>query len=375
MLISLRPSFLTDTPLPSPSKPSIIIYVPHNRPIMSALCDLTNNASDSDSVQDVTTWELMVKTYPLYKQAVSILSGRLFSAPTLPTLQDTLALFKGHPAKDFFDQGARRQHFNEVKLQIESSYKKSKTALSKSWKKPYVAEKLASLVVLYKLEMFDKKKKNENRKPAATRGNKKGGALTRTELRRAFVRLEKLFDPCYNKYIEHEKVELNKKRRTPSLDYQKSGQRLQDVVPFRLDDVDKEECPVCHHKRTMCIESKEETNAYNANARNLAMAGDGDGTFCGKSSKIGCYCFEEGKGCYCQVVFDSHQRFNIALAIRKNEDQVKRLSGASKPNPPDGTTTSLFYNHFHNVMTNNAIRENQINDGRELDEQIQDSAS
>ena len=108
------------------------------------------------------------------------------------------------------------------------------------------------------------------------------------------------------------------------------------------------------------------------------MAGDGDKTltlFRGKSSKIGCYCFEEGKGYHCQVVFDSHQCFNILFAIRKNEDQVKRLSEASKPNPPDCTTIRLFYNQFHNVMTNIAIREKQNNDGSELDEQVQDSAS
>jgi len=131
----------------------------------------------------------------------------------------------------------------------------------------------------------------------------------------------------------------------------------------------------------MCIESKEDANAYNANARNVAMAGNGDGKVHGKSSKIGCHCFEENKGCPLAKLFSIViSVFNITLSIRKNEDQVKKctvlgLKGALKPPPPEGTNSDLFYNHFHNVMTNNAIREKQNNDKRGLDNQIQDSAS
>ena len=105
-----------------------------------------------------------------------------------------------------------------------------------------MADKLAMLLVLRK--QADDAKKSRASIRATTPMN---------ELKRAFAELKRVFSPCYVIYLEEVQRQANVKHRTPLLNYQNSGKRLQDLFPFAFAKKDCAACPSprCGHKSTM----------------------------------------------------------------------------------------------------------------------------
>jgi hypothetical protein len=98
-----------------------------------------------------------------------------------------------------------------------------------------------------------------------------------TPLRRNFMTLAEMYHPLYyeahlaEQQAEEKQAEENKRRRTPSLNYQLTGVRIQDMHPFDSCKKDVSLCPVCFHGSTMvCTESNESANE--SNARELLAA-------------------------------------------------------------------------------------------------------
>ena len=99
----------------------------------------------------------------------------------------------------------------------------------------------------------------------------------------------KIYEPCLKLFKDAELADLNKKNKTPSLKYQETGPRMQDLYCFDVQMKDKNGCPRCTHFSTMGF-NVNDANAMNARRRSTAMA-EGESTFDGLSSKHGCFCF------------------------------------------------------------------------------------
>ena len=108
-----------------------------------------------------------------------------------------------------------------------------------------------------------------------------------TDLRHAVIKFKKMYEPCLAKHGDFVKAEANKKFRTPSLDYQKTGARMQDSVPFKRSQASPSECPGCGHFNTMALVQKSGVNGGNQCKRDAALANDGDGKFQGESTIVG----------------------------------------------------------------------------------------
>lgn len=150
----------------------------------------------------------------------------------------------------------------------------------------------------------------------------------------------KVYTPVHTKYEEATKAEANKKNRTPSLNYQKTGLRLQDSIQFKRSEACLSNCPVCNHKNTMALSNHSEVNAENERRRRQA----GGDSFEAISAQVGCYCYQlqscsgddcalceslleqnpnadldkHEHRCPCQVTFEEKNRQSIALSIAKN---------------------------------------------------------
>ena len=273
----------------------------------------------------------------------------------------TLCKFMNECGVNAFRKGERRDNFDDVVRQLKSTWKPTDSALLKAWPKYYCAKKLALLVHLHLEEQADSAARK------AKDPNKYKGVVRNNGLRRLFRKLIQLYEPLPKKKVEKRRVELNKVHRTPSLNYQKSGTRMQDLVEFDRDLVDSDPCPVCGHYSTMLVDpnGNSKANAANERERRLALAEGGDGVVRGTSAMKGCFCYksvcigdETGKGCAvcevavaedplidleetackcrCQVVFLEGHRRTINLAIEKNNS--KKIKDAAPP--PPGTALS-----------------------------------
>ena len=185
---------------------------------MSDPIELLDN-SDLE-VQDITLWDVAVKSEVPYKDAYEIFKGRKYSVPNNDALKNLLVSFKDQPGKDFFAAGPRRLQFRDVTEQLKASYKPVKSQRDKQWKKEYNAQKLAFLVFLICREELERKHVAVAAS-VATCGTKKkgGGPAEMADLRRAVIKFEKVYEPCLAKHVEFVKAEANKKFRTPLLDY------------------------------------------------------------------------------------------------------------------------------------------------------------
>ena len=100
------------------------------------------------------------------------------------------------------------------------------------------------------------------------------------------------------------RLKQNKIYKTPTLNYQASGVRQQDQVPFKVEKLDLANCPSCFLRCTMALEDHAALNAANEARRSASK----DGKFEARSTVHGCYAFDQncygnaaGLGCWaCQ---------------------------------------------------------------------------
>ena len=114
------------------------------------------------------------------------------------------------------------------------------------------------------------------------------------DLRRAIINSKKVYESCLAKHIKFVKAEANSKFRIPSLDYQRTGVRMQNSVSFKRSQACPTECSGCAHFNTMTLVQQSDVNVGNQCKKDAAVANGGDGKFQGGSAIVGCYCFQSG---------------------------------------------------------------------------------
>ncbi len=107
-------------------------------------------------------------------------------------------------------------------------------------------------------------------------------------MRRTFTALHEKYNECEQQYAENQRVMMNRRMETPSLNYQTKGCRLQDLFLWDPTKQDLTLHPVCPHGCTMTVENMQALHAYNQGGRDAAGP---DGSFIAKSPKIGCFCY------------------------------------------------------------------------------------
>ena len=344
---------------------------------------------DSDVDSDVEilpeSWETKLQKTKLYKTALSIFSSKKFNSPKLDVKRQLLLKFRGHQATDFFRQESEyKTAFEAIEKAIrESSHGKTVSYRNKTWTQPFCANHLAMLI---SIRTFEKKLQEESKVSSLCRGM--------TPLKRVFIALEKIYNPSL-KLFEIEQVrQSNVKHRTPTLNYQNSGKRIQDTLPFSAKDVDKNACPVCLHSFTMTV-GNAEANTKNQELRTATAGekfdavsavhacycysidchGDPNGIgcpFCEALAKKGTlqsddvqpgYCgFLECKicahscndsGCSCQVSFNEEKRQMIATSIMKTKQ--KKSSGKPAENPAFSTTPGTASSALFKALSNRYV--------------------
>ena len=338
---------------------------------MSSCAISVGSSSEESDVQIIESWDKILRATKSFKNAYSIFKGKKFNSPRVNEMKKLLSRFVGRDAEEFFHPNTNERRDFESLLALVDGVNKQR------WSQDFLADKLAILVVL--------QKKAEQRK-----GRGGGRASARTSLRRAFAKLKEVYTPCWELFREEERRELNKVHRTPSLNRQLTGPRLQDNVVFDPLRRDKNNCPVCLCGSTMVVESDAAVNAANAAGRRAASANGGDGRFVARSAKHGCFCFAndchgapDGKGCWrceeltaggavpggdgtmcgfdckicrtpngdgclCQVVFEEANRQKIATGIAKNKQQEKKKQRKEKldSKKPREETPAHAYHDF-----------------------------
>ncbi len=209
-------------------------------------------------------------------------------------------------------------------------------------------------------------------------------------------------------YAEAQCAELNRIERTPSLNYQATGSRLQDGVLWDEMKQDIHECLVCSHRCTMIVENALTVSAYNQGARDTATAKGGDGGFAAKSPRVGCYCFSLSCGgrpdggncpectqrvkdgerpsptepgecgfscrvcsCRCQVAFDEVHRYQIANAISTTAKKKRAARGEEKK--PEEKGLAVVSRALATMLESSLVRESQTVNGRSDSELIEDA--
>ena len=210
----------------------------------------------------IEQWDQRLKSTQQYKIAVVLLNSRKQGVPSLEKMMDYLLAFAGLSTEHCFPPEGSKQleEFNKLQDQIQLDATKSVAGRRRKWTKSFCAEKIAMLIILHH-ELRAMRERNTR-----NRSSKK-----MTPLRRNFMTLAEMYHPLYEAHLAEQQAEENKRRRTPSLNYQLTGVRIQDMHPFDSCKKDVSLCPVCFHGSTMvCTESNESANE--SNARELLAA-------------------------------------------------------------------------------------------------------
>ena len=192
----------------------------------------------------VTRWDTELHKKGSYKIAANILSGRKFGAPSLAVMREWLDVIVHQPFQDFFlNNSEQAKSFDD--LQKMSVFKcTSKTAHFRKWTVDFVSDKLALLIELNQQVVNEKTVREKET-------GRVGHAPPKTKLRRAILKLVKVHD-------EDQRLLKNGLMKTPSLNLQKSGTRLQDA--FILD---PGQCPYnCSTCSCMCKAVFEEQHRH-----------------------------------------------------------------------------------------------------------------
>ena len=230
--------------------------------------------SDDSDVEIVQNWQDVLMNISSCGIAYSILVGRKHGVPNLDVLRGHLSAAIDGKGSDYFASNSDElAAFESIKKSANQGWKKQATR-DKIWTKDFVAKKLAMLLVLRAKREENKKKASSTTSRSTRSKNTSGSATPRaTNIGRAFNKLYNAYVPLHNAHVAAEAAEANKVHRTPSLNYQLSGARAQDKVPFDPAKRDMSNCPACLNKTTQPIESHEDVNAANEAAR-AASAGD-----------------------------------------------------------------------------------------------------
>jgi hypothetical protein len=151
---------------------------------------------DSDVViVEEKGWLPRLKWDDLFPVAKEILSGRKFKCPGVVPLRKLLHDIISYPAREYFDEpSGYRKAFGEIVKMCNAGWDND-SQRAKAWIKTYVAEMLSVLLILCQLADGEKK-------VASGSG--------RTELSKAFDRLQEIFDECHLAYTEEKRRESTK---------------------------------------------------------------------------------------------------------------------------------------------------------------------
>ncbi|KAL7498854.1 hypothetical protein ACHAWT_010817 [Skeletonema menzelii] len=342
-------------------------------------------------------WDESAQRSEKFKTAATLFSGRKYGSPTVAEQQAWLRSLMSHSGDDHFT-GMRVQWYKELKKGVSASYSTSKSTLAKNWNGHYCSDRLALLIYIEEEEKKDRKKKAPKQSAPTRSTKKKGGRSKSTDLDKLIAKILKVYHNMVTKHDQEKKKDENKKSRTPSLDYHKSGKRPQDDHMYDPKKASKSACPACGHFSTMAISSHEEVNAENEKRRKAAAKGE---AFKADSATVGCFCHanndctgddceicaamieanpdtdisKSAHKCTCQVTFKEHHRHSIAIAVKKNtvnEEKMKKRAGAAQSQRPEGTVTSAYTKFILDTIHSRAVRESQHSDDRSVEEIIQD---
>ena len=214
--------------------------------MMSASIPLVN-LSDDNEVTVVTRRDTELRKKGSYKIAVSILSGRKYGAPSLAVMREWLEEIVHQPFQDFFlNNSEQAKSFDDLK-KVSVFKCTSKTARFRKWTVDFVSDKLALLIELNQQVVNEKTVREKET-------GRVGHAPPKTKLRRAILKLVKEYSESRRLYDEDQRLLENGLMKTPSLNQQKSGTRLQDAFIFDPTMSDLTACPVCHHVSTQILE-------------------------------------------------------------------------------------------------------------------------
>jgi hypothetical protein len=202
------------------------------------------NLTEDNEVTVGTRLDIEACKKPLYRTAVTILSNsRRQGTPSLAILREWLNIIVNQPATDFFLRNSKHAHaFKDLKKTSVLGCT-SKTACYRRWTVNFITDKMSLLLELNKQVIREKKARE-----IAT--GKQGKAAQQKNLRWTIKTLVKRYDELLFLHNKAHRLEENACMRTPSLNYQNSGQRLQGTVLFNLMLWDLTACHVCLHLST-----------------------------------------------------------------------------------------------------------------------------
>lgn len=386
---------------------------------MSEVVELDQDSSD-DEVQLVEDPLKRLQEMNAFQVASDILSGRKYQSPSVAEQRVMLSNIVAEKGENYFPLRSKElSEFNAIKQKVNSGWKTT-TARDKMWTVLFVAKHLSMLLIIYK-SVKDSRTKAASTTTRNTRsgkgdgGGKKKAAQSNDKLKRLLKAVYKKYETCHRLHEEAEAAALNKKHRTPSLQYNLGGRRPQDLVPWGTHAHDWVNCPVCLNNTTQALENVADVNAENENARaRLQRDPNWDGRFTGKSATHGCYAHEfdcngdpTGKGCPeceekvkngvlpspnaqpgdcpfscnacasdCCVSFSNCHRQTIANSIVKTKEQEEKKQ-ASQPTKSSKAQIGLstFGGYLMDNFNNNMLREHQHVDGRTEEEKMQDASA
>jgi hypothetical protein len=181
---------------------------------------------------------------------------------------------------DFFHQNSKQARVFKDLKKISILGCTTKTARTRRWTVDFITDKMALLLKLNEQVVKEKKARE-------IAMGKQGKAGPQKKLLWTIRTLVKRYGKSLLLHNEAQCCKENTCMKMPSLNYQNSGEHLQDSVLFNLMLQDLTPCPVCFHLRTQRLESQV---AKNQAARAAAFATKGDGAFNGLSAKHGCFC-------------------------------------------------------------------------------------
>ena len=181
--------------------------------------------SEDNEVSVVTRWDTELRKKGSYKIAVSIFSGRRFGAPSLAVMREWLEEIVHQPFQDFFlNNSEQAKSFDDLK-KVSVFKCTSKTARFRKWTLDFISDKLA---LLMELNQHVVNERNAREKETG----RVGRAPPKTKLRRTILKLVKAYSESRRLYDEDQRLLENGLMKTPSLNLQKSGTRLQDAFIF-----------------------------------------------------------------------------------------------------------------------------------------------
>jgi hypothetical protein len=342
-------------------------------PAAAGAADYSDDSSASEEIAvwgegeeepDLSTHRRLrvIKSSQDFLDAQQYLFTKKYGGPkTVEATKKILKTFVGKPAGQYFSDD-RMEAFAELQAAFTA------TGLNqKNWTRHSMSSDLGIIFLLSKAE--------EKFRAAAARPIRK-----KHPLEKAIHDLREVCLAARSAYIRSKQADENRKAKIPkSLDWQKSGQLIQDSIQFIPRKADVNPCPnpECNHRNTMAVESQAVVNSSNSRRRAQANGGKFDGVSCRKA----CFCVklplanepvsDDVRDCMCQIVFDEVDRCEIARSLRRNQ-QVQ----ASKTPPPVNSAKASLGKYLEEAIKSARINQGQsVYPGHSKEEFEQDIAT